>query len=79
MLNLTTPIHNITFCTPKFTPYYIYFVYIYPAYRYALSNIKAAFTQYFSYETASQLSFIQSLGEELTMPAITICNMNKYR
>lgn len=48
--------------------------------RYALSNIHAAFSQYFRYETASQLSFTQQTGGGgLAMPAITICNMNKYR
>ncbi|XP_063694820.1 acid-sensing ion channel 2-like [Bolinopsis microptera] len=46
---------------------------------YALSNIHAAFTQYFAFDTSSQLSFTYNIGGKLTMPAITICNLNKYR
>ena len=46
---------------------------------YALSNMKEAFSQYFTFETSSQLSFTHQTGGNLALPAITICNMNKFR
>ena len=46
---------------------------------YALSNIYNAFNQYLMFDTSTQLSFKYGEDGNLSLPAITICNMNKYR
>ena len=58
---------------------FIWFVMWVACCSYAISNMNAAFTQYFLYDTSSQLSFTQQTNGNLPLPAITICNMNKFR